>query len=330
MARFLRVVNFEKYQHYKERRPVWIKLYNAILDDPDLMDLPDASKWLAVGLLLLASRRDNRVKIAPVWIKQQLHCTEEPDFLPLVTAGWIEVYEDTDEACYQDASKLLAQVTKPASTEKSREEKEKKRTPKPPKGGYTPEFLDFWAAYPARAGTNDKQAAFKAWNARLADGYTPAVLIAGAKRYAAFCFDTDALRTQFVKMAATFLGKRDAPFFLEPWTSPPKRGIAPDSPAAKTREEKPQQEGKRTGQWETVGGKRLETDEERDDKRVEAWRKENDDAAQVLWQECINEVAETFAGKRGTFTEVAGKAMVRSRFRSRVIAEFLTPKLAAS
>jgi hypothetical protein len=92
MARFLKVVNFEKYQHYGNRKPIWIKLYNSILDEPDLMDLPDSTKWLAVGLLLLASRRENKVKIAPNWIKQQLHLSEEPDFLPLVTAGWIEVY----------------------------------------------------------------------------------------------------------------------------------------------------------------------------------------------------------------------------------------------
>jgi hypothetical protein len=227
--------------------------------------------------------------------------------------------KDTLKDIHDDTHKGYPQIPE-ARHQKPEPDKKKKE--------YSPEFLAFWAEYPARSGGANKQAAWKAWRARIEDDYTAEIMTAGAKRYHAYCFDTQAIGTQYVKMASTFLGT--GLHFLEPWTSPPKRGIAPDSPAAKTREEKPQQEGKRTGQWETVGGKRLETDEERDDKRVEAWRKENDDAAQVLWQECINEVAETFAGKRGTFTEVAGKAMVRSRFRSRVIAEFLTPKLAAS
>jgi hypothetical protein len=126
--------------------------------------------------------------------------------------------------------------------------------------------------------------------------------------------DWDAAFRTWLRNAAKFAARR-----------PPH-----DSPAAKTKDETPKQEGKRTGEWETVGGQRLLSEDEVKDRQVAGWRQDNIERATVIWQECANEVAETFTGTRGVFSEVAAKAMVNSRFRSRVIAEFLTPKLAAS
>lgn len=45
---FLRVKNFDRFQHYKDRTPPWIKLYNDLLDDYDFSCLPDAEKWGAL------------------------------------------------------------------------------------------------------------------------------------------------------------------------------------------------------------------------------------------------------------------------------------------
>ena len=39
--RYLRVRNFEQFQHYKERNPIWIKLYCSLLDDYEFAQLPD-------------------------------------------------------------------------------------------------------------------------------------------------------------------------------------------------------------------------------------------------------------------------------------------------
>lgn len=202
---------------------------------------------------------------------------------------------------------------------------DKKKPPKSPKGEYSTEFLSFWAAYPSRAGGADKVGAWKMWQARIKAGVQPDAMIAGAKRYALYCFDAGSLRTQYVKQARTFLGTGE--HFLEPWTSPPKRGIVP---AAGSVNERPQSAGVRSEGWSTAGGQRLESEDERNDKRVDAWRNENVVPAAVLWQQCADEVAEMLGGKRDTFTEVAAKAMISSKFRSRVIAEHLTPKLAAS
>ena len=65
MTRTFSVINFEKYQHYRNRTPPWIKLYNRLLDDYAFGRLPDASKAHLVAIWLLASRSDNRVPMIP-------------------------------------------------------------------------------------------------------------------------------------------------------------------------------------------------------------------------------------------------------------------------
>ena len=32
-VRYFRIKNFERFQHYKNRRPLWIKFYNSLLTD---------------------------------------------------------------------------------------------------------------------------------------------------------------------------------------------------------------------------------------------------------------------------------------------------------
>jgi hypothetical protein len=51
----LKPKNWEKFQHYKDRCPPWIKLHRDLLNDREFMRLPLASKALAPLLWLLAS-----------------------------------------------------------------------------------------------------------------------------------------------------------------------------------------------------------------------------------------------------------------------------------
>jgi hypothetical protein len=71
MARtpYLAVRNWERYQHYKDGRPViWIKLYVSLLDDPELRALPPETRLLWDQLLLLAARTDNVLRRDWEWI----------------------------------------------------------------------------------------------------------------------------------------------------------------------------------------------------------------------------------------------------------------------
>ncbi|KAB7896423.1 helix-turn-helix domain-containing protein [Rouxiella sp. S1S-2] len=76
----------------------------------------------------------------------------------------------------------------------------------PAKQEYSPEFEQAWQAYPKRAGGNPKHSAYKSWNARLREKVTPADMLAGVRRYAAFLTSTGKTGTEFVKQAATFFG----------------------------------------------------------------------------------------------------------------------------
>lgn len=58
---YLRVRNWEQYQHYKDRRPVWVKLYVSQLRDSELKRLPLSTRLLWDQLLLLAAEYENSI-----------------------------------------------------------------------------------------------------------------------------------------------------------------------------------------------------------------------------------------------------------------------------
>lgn len=82
----------------------------------------------------------------------------------------------------------------------------KKPSPKNTKRSYPDEFEWIWANKPNREGSNPKQAALKACNARIKQGATWRELAAGVKRYHQFCETKGSLNTEYVMQMATFFG----------------------------------------------------------------------------------------------------------------------------
>lgn len=78
-----------------------------------------------------------------------------------------------------------------------------------------PEFEEAWALYPKREGTNSRADALKAWDARVKAGVPIADLLAGTKRYAAYCTKEKKAGTQFVMQAVRFFGKGE--HYTEAW-----------------------------------------------------------------------------------------------------------------
>lgn len=112
--------------------------------------------------------------------------------------------------------------------------KEPKDPPLPPRGKvsrknkiteYSPEFEIAWAAYPRRAGGQDKAGAFKAWSARIREGVSIQAMLDGTRRYADFVVATGSAGTQYVKQAKTFYGPSN--FFLEAWEKPEQQRTRP-------------------------------------------------------------------------------------------------------
>ena len=120
--KYYRVKNWEKFQHYKDRNPPWIKLHNSLMTDPDFLCLQDASKLHLIMIWLFASRSENKITTDEKLLTRLLMLDKQVDLSPLVSAGFLIPYDN----CLQDASTTLADRLQLASpeTEQSRAETE--------------------------------------------------------------------------------------------------------------------------------------------------------------------------------------------------------------
>ena len=92
--RYLSIKNFAKHQHYKDRRPPWIKLHVEVLDDYHFSCLQDASKAHLMLLWVLASKMDNRIPYDLAFLSKKLGTTSPIDIEELVLQGFIELSQD--------------------------------------------------------------------------------------------------------------------------------------------------------------------------------------------------------------------------------------------
>jgi hypothetical protein len=117
------VKNFDHFQHYKDRSPPWIKLYNELLDDYEFGLLQDASKMHLIAIWLLASRSANKIPYDSEWISRRINATEPVDLGALADRGFIILDQELPGVA-QDASTSLAKCL---SRERGREEGEEER-----------------------------------------------------------------------------------------------------------------------------------------------------------------------------------------------------------
>jgi uncharacterized protein YdaU (DUF1376 family) len=87
------------------------------------------------------------------------------------------------------------------------------------------DFAEAFDAYPKRPGAS-KADSLKAWTARVKAGVDPAVILAGVRRYAAYCIAAGT-EPGFIKQPATFFGPGE--HYLSDWT-PPAAGSRPATP----------------------------------------------------------------------------------------------------
>lgn len=107
---YIQVKNWEEFQHYKDRTPPWIKMYNHLLDDFEFSCLPDASKAHLLSIWLLASRTGNRIPNNARWIGNKINATEDVDLQSLINSGFLELIPNENnelQTSEQDASKML-------------------------------------------------------------------------------------------------------------------------------------------------------------------------------------------------------------------------------
>lgn len=139
----IRIKNWNKFQHFKDRRPPWVKLYRDLLDDMEWHQLePRAAKTL-VMLWLIASENDGELPEAKT-LAFRLRTTER-SILDVVheLSHWLD-QDDIgllSDGCHVDAPET--------EVEKSRERDRLRAS-----------FEEFWAAYPKKQGKGAAEKAF--------------------------------------------------------------------------------------------------------------------------------------------------------------------------
>ena len=122
----LKIKNWDKYQHYKDRCPPWIKLDTGTFQNYDFARLQDASKLLAICIWTLAARsKEGEVPPDFEWIKSQCGLgsfVNIDNLKELINKGFIIDASNALASCLQDASPETETETETETEEEEEEE----------------------------------------------------------------------------------------------------------------------------------------------------------------------------------------------------------------
>jgi len=99
---YLGVKNLEKYQHYKDRDPKWVKLYYSILDDEAFIFLDEIDRCRYMTCLVLASRTNNKIPAEPAYLKKVMRLDRAPDLSRLISCGLLYTYDPSSSCLDKD------------------------------------------------------------------------------------------------------------------------------------------------------------------------------------------------------------------------------------
>ena len=106
--RHFRIINFEKYQHYRDRKPPWIKIYRELWRNPAFGRLPIASRYELISLTVLASQHDNSLDEDQEWLKRELAQKQPINIQILIDTGFVEYVEQVASMALADSITLAS------------------------------------------------------------------------------------------------------------------------------------------------------------------------------------------------------------------------------
>lgn len=112
MTRYLSVKNFDRFQHYKDRDPPWIKLHRSILSDYEFNGLPEAAQCQLLKLWLLAARHENRIPYDRSWLARTLG-TRRLMLDAMIDAGFLVVVSGEEEVATRREDWASRHIPKP-------------------------------------------------------------------------------------------------------------------------------------------------------------------------------------------------------------------------
>jgi 5-methylcytosine-specific restriction endonuclease McrA len=113
---YLRVKNWEQFQHYKDRRPIWIKMHLALLDDYEFGILPDLVKGHLMLIWLLAASLNNKIPNDKKYLMNRMRISEPIDVDYLIQCGWLLPWEKESAKGKQEewSSRYISEETRKA------------------------------------------------------------------------------------------------------------------------------------------------------------------------------------------------------------------------
>lgn len=112
MIEYLVVKDFEKFQHYKDREPPWIKLHRSLLRNYEFLQLPETAQLHLIKIWLLASQIGNKIPNDDAFIAREIGADNSElirNKLLIIRAGFLVKLKKT-------GPKYRKQKEKPAST----------------------------------------------------------------------------------------------------------------------------------------------------------------------------------------------------------------------
>lgn len=147
----MRVKNWDRFQHFKERKPLWIKLYRELLDDHEWHKLDGESAKTLVMLWLLASEEKGELPSDTKELSFRLRIPEAIVIKHLsILSGWL----------IEDDIKLISDGYQVDALEKRREETEKRIVKRKKNDVSGTGFDEWYGMYPRKV---SKQKAVDAW-----------------------------------------------------------------------------------------------------------------------------------------------------------------------
>lgn len=141
----MRVKNWEKHQHFKDRCPPWIKLHRDILDQRDINVISDRSFRVLIGIWLLASEDETKQGVLPGIAD---------------IAFRLRMPEKAVTDCIHELSEFLIHDDDDVISQRYHDDDPETETETETEVDHSAAFETFWTAYPRKVA---KAAARKAW-----------------------------------------------------------------------------------------------------------------------------------------------------------------------
>mgnify|MGYP001610464632 CR=1 FL=1 len=90
MTEFLRITNWSRYQHYKNRNPPWIKLHVQLLQSPEWVSLSESGRLLALVCMMIAPRFGGKIPNDAKYLQGVGLFKRKPNLTELISCGFLE------------------------------------------------------------------------------------------------------------------------------------------------------------------------------------------------------------------------------------------------